>query len=61
MDTHFCLMMERVLLKIKKSGQTMVMVLMAKNRMFPLEVSNVKNFSLVTGAKNDSELWHLRY
>ena len=34
----------------------MVKVLMAKNRMFPLEVSNVKKISLVTGAKNDSEL-----
>lgn len=29
--------------------------------MFPLDVSNVENFSLITGAQNDSELWHLRY
>ena len=54
-------MIERVLLKIKKSGQTMVKVLMAKNIMFPLEVSNVEIFSLATGETTDSELWHLRY
>ena len=34
----------------------MVDVRMAENRMFSLEVSNVENFALVTGAKNNSEL-----
>ena len=48
-------------IKDKKSSQTMVNIYMKKNKMFPLEVSNVENFSLVVGAKNDSELWHLRY
>lgn len=39
----------------------MVNVLAVENKMFPLEVSNVGNFALVTGAKNDSGLLHLRY
>ena len=57
----FCLMMEIVLSKIKKSGQTMVNIHMTKNKMFPFEVSNVENFALVVSAKNDSKSWHLRY
>ncbi|XP_016567276.1 uncharacterized protein LOC107865544 [Capsicum annuum] len=48
-------------IKDKTSRQTMVNVLMAENRMFPLKVSNVENFALVTDAKNESELWNLRY
>uniref|UniRef100_A0A3Q7J8P2 GAG-pre-integrase domain-containing protein n=1 Tax=Solanum lycopersicum TaxID=4081 RepID=A0A3Q7J8P2_SOLLC len=39
----------------------MVKVLMAENKMFPLEDSNVENIALVIDAKNDSDLWHLRY
>ena len=52
---------EACVIKDKKSDQTMVNIHMKKNKMFPLEVSNVENFSLVVGAKNDLELWHLRY
>ena len=48
-------------IKDKKSGQTMVNIHMTKNKMFPLEVSNVENLALVVDEKNDSKLWHLRY
>ena len=48
-------------IKDKKSGQTMINIHMTKNKMFPHEVSNVENFALVVGTKNDLELWHLRY
>ncbi|KAL4312115.1 hypothetical protein GQ457_01G013630 [Hibiscus cannabinus] len=29
--------------------------------MFPLDVSTMENFALAANAKDDSELWHLRY
>ncbi|KAL3502209.1 hypothetical protein ACH5RR_036658 [Cinchona calisaya] len=48
-------------IKDKKLGQTMVNVHMTKNKMFPLEVSNVENFALIVAAQNDSQFWHLRY
>ncbi|KAL3537426.1 hypothetical protein ACH5RR_000792 [Cinchona calisaya] len=48
-------------IKDKKSGQTVINVHMTENKMFPLEVSKVENFALVTGAQNNSKLWHLRY
>ena len=33
---------------------------MAQNKMFPLEVSNVKSYALVS-SNNDEKIWHLRY
>ncbi|KAL4291772.1 hypothetical protein GQ457_14G025100 [Hibiscus cannabinus] len=44
----------------KKSGQQ-VHIGMTPNKMFPLDVSTMENFSLAANAKDDSELWHLRY
>ena len=52
---------EACVIKEKKLGLAMVSIHMTKNKMFPLEVSNVENFALVVGGKNDSKLWHLRY
>lgn len=34
---------------------------MTKSKMFPLEISNVENYDLVTVGKNDSKLQHMRY
>ncbi|KAL4362876.1 hypothetical protein GQ457_04G016030 [Hibiscus cannabinus] len=34
---------------------------MTPNKMFSLDVSTMENFALVANAKDDSELWHLRY
>lgn len=47
MDTLFYLMTTLVAFKIKKSGQKIVNVQMTQNKMFPLEVSNVKSYALV--------------
>ncbi|KAL4312806.1 hypothetical protein GQ457_01G025220 [Hibiscus cannabinus] len=44
----------------KKSGQQ-VHIGMTPNKMFPLDVSTMENFALAANAKDDSELWHLRY
>ncbi|KAK3034956.1 hypothetical protein RJ639_032356 [Escallonia herrerae] len=45
----------------KKSGQIMASVRMAKNMIFPLEVSNVGKKVLVASERNATNLWHLRY
>lgn len=45
----------------KKSGQLVVNVSMAENKMFPLEVSNFNHYALVASKKSESTLWHLRY
>jgi len=34
---------------------------MMSNKMFPLDVSDMENFSLAANANDDSKLWHLRY
>ena len=44
----------------KKSGHNLVSIPMAQNRMFPLEVSGVKDHVLVA-KMSESNLWHLRY
>lgn len=44
----------------KKSGQSLVSVYMSHNRMLPLQVANVENYSLVAKS-SESKLWHLRY
>ncbi|KAL4273006.1 hypothetical protein GQ457_13G030250 [Hibiscus cannabinus] len=48
------------IIKNKKSGKQ-VHVHKTPNNMFPLDVSNMKNFILAASTKDDSELWHLRY
>jgi hypothetical protein len=50
---------EACVIRDKNSGHTMANVHMTKNKMFPLEVSNMEHFALTIGAKNESKLWHL--
>lgn len=50
-----------MLLEIKKSGQVIVNVFMAENKMFPLEISSVNHHALVASKKCESIMWHLRY
>ncbi|GKA48303.1 hypothetical protein Tco_0741261 [Tanacetum coccineum] len=45
----------------KRSGQTIAKVGMTTNRMFPLDVSSVKEKAMVVKAWKDSDIWHLRY
>jgi len=45
----------------KKSGQTVAIAPMTQNNMFPLNVSNVVENSLVAKGVNETQLWHLRY
>lgn len=44
----------------KKSGNLLVTIPMAQNKIFPLNVNDVKNCSLVAKS-DDAKLWHLRY
>lgn len=44
----------------KNSGKK-VYITMPPNKMFSLNVSDMKNFALATSAKDDSKLLHLRY
>ena len=44
----------------KKIGKKIVDISMAQNKMFPLEVSDVKSYALVV-RNNDAKIWHLRY
>ena len=48
-------------IKEKQSGQELLSIRMTQNKMFPLDVSNVGNFVLAAGGKDDSRLWHLGY
>ena len=61
MVIQLCLIVMHVLLEIKKYGQVVVNVSMAKNKMFPLEVSSVNYHALGVSKKNESVMWHLRY
>ena len=47
----------------KASGQITAKVPMASNKMFPLKVSMVERYALMTHAdsNNETRLWHLRY
>ena len=45
----------------KNTGLEMATVTKTQNRMFPLEVSKVKNLSLIFRGQGDSYLWQLRY
>ncbi|XP_049358800.1 uncharacterized protein LOC125823464 [Solanum verrucosum] len=45
----------------KNSGHKIVDIQMTQNRMFPLEVSDVKSFALITKGNTEGNLWHLRY
>ncbi|XP_016570895.2 uncharacterized protein LOC107868760 [Capsicum annuum] len=45
----------------KKSGQTVAIVPMTQNNMFPLNVSNIIKNVLVVKSVNETQLWHLRY
>ncbi|XAR59466.1 RNA-directed DNA polymerase [Bertholletia excelsa] len=45
----------------KKSGQVVVNVSMAENKMFPFEVSNVNHHAPITSKKSEYVMWHLRY
>lgn len=49
-------------IKEKKSGRIIVTVPMARNYLFPLDVSGVERCALAAGGElDDSTLWHLRY
>ncbi|GKD29574.1 retrovirus-related pol polyprotein from transposon TNT 1-94 [Tanacetum coccineum] len=45
----------------KRSGQTIAKVGMTTNRMFPLDVSSVKEKAMFVKAWKDSDIWHFRY
>ena len=47
-------------IKDKKTNQVVVEVQMAANKLFPLEVSCVKNHALVVKENTETKLWHLR-
>ncbi|KAL7143615.1 hypothetical protein ABFS83_08G204000 [Erythranthe nasuta] len=48
-------------IKHKQSGQILINIKMTPNKMFPLEVSSMRNFAPAAGGKDDSQLWNLRY
>ena len=39
----------------------MANVHMTKNKMFPLDVSNVKNLVLIASENDESKVWHVQY
>lgn len=49
------------IIKDKKSGQITAKVSMAKNKMFPLEVSMIENYAMIANGDSETQLWHLRY
>lgn len=51
---------EACVIKEKKSVKTMTTVHMTKNKMFPLNASNVEHFAFVARESNESKLWHMR-
>lgn len=53
--------MEHAVLKDAKIGQQVIMVKMTANKMFPINISSMENFGLVTTEQDTSTLWHLRY
>ncbi|VFQ83594.1 unnamed protein product [Cuscuta campestris] len=48
-------------IKEKKSGQIIAKVCMTANKMFPLLISSVDKYALVSGTQEPSKLWHQRY
>ena len=54
-DDGYCYIQE------KRSGQTIAKARMTKNRMFPLNISTVKEKAMVVNGWKDSDIWHLRY
>ncbi|GKU86114.1 hypothetical protein SLEP1_g683 [Rubroshorea leprosula] len=48
-------------IKCSKSDMPFAKIPMAKNKMFPLEISCLNDLALVANVKDDSKLWHLRY
>ena len=53
-DNGFCSIQD------KKTCKKIVDIPMAQNKMFPLEVSDVKSCALVA-RDNDAKIWHLSY
>nr|GEU35685.1 retrovirus-related Pol polyprotein from transposon TNT 1-94 [Tanacetum cinerariifolium] len=54
-DDRYCYIQD------KYSGQMIAKVSMTTNKMFPLDVSSIKENSMVVKAWKDSDIWHLRY
>lgn len=48
-------------IKDQHFGQVVGNIQMAKNQMFPLEISRMKSLSLLMTNDKDSTKWHLRY
>ncbi|GKU85713.1 hypothetical protein SLEP1_g340 [Rubroshorea leprosula] len=48
-------------IKCSKSNMSLAKIPMAKNKMFPLEISFLNDLALVANVKDDSKLWHMRY
>ncbi|GKV16453.1 hypothetical protein SLEP1_g27093 [Rubroshorea leprosula] len=48
-------------IKCSKSDMPLAKIPMAKNKMFPLEISCLNDLALVANVKDDFKLWHLRY
>ncbi|GKV47717.1 hypothetical protein SLEP1_g54586 [Rubroshorea leprosula] len=48
-------------IKCNKSDMSLAKIPMAKNKMFPLEISCLNDLALVANVKDDSKLWHMRY
>ncbi|GKV09408.1 hypothetical protein SLEP1_g20916 [Rubroshorea leprosula] len=48
-------------IKCSKSDMSLAKIPMAKNKMFPLEISCLNDLALVANVKDDSKLWHMRY
>ncbi|GKV51061.1 hypothetical protein SLEP1_g57737 [Rubroshorea leprosula] len=48
-------------IKCSKSNMSLAKIPMAKNKIFPLEISCLNDLALVANVKDDSKLWHMRY
>lgn len=63
MTSEYCILFDNgaCFIKDKKSGQNIVTVKMASNKMFPREVSIVEESVLIIKRCSKAKLWHLHY
>ncbi|CAH9081524.1 unnamed protein product [Cuscuta europaea] len=53
--------MNMCVIKDKKSGETLIRILMGKNKVFPLDLTGSGSQALVVRGEENAKLWHLRY
>lgn len=48
-------------IKDRKTNQMIMKVIMTRNKLFPLELSNFEIHALMVKEKEESKLWHMRF